>query len=160
MNAFAFFPGDRFVGNGAEGDFSMHLTDLDGNPVGEAFGEWPQLSQTFGDDRHQATVGGTTSAGPDPLPESVLIGFTWDGPEGQESEIRFEAEAMFDSQRLQMADQIEDGDPAQEPPGSQAGPIDEGEDSGSGGFSIPILVGIVSLGATAGLVLITRSRVS
>jgi hypothetical protein len=107
MNVFALFPGDRFVGEGTEGEFSIVLTDLDGDTVGRAFESTPQMGQTFGDERHQATVSGTTSYDDDPLPETVMIGFQWSGPQGQESEIRFEVEAMFDPQRKEMAEQIE-----------------------------------------------------
>lgn len=169
MNTFAVFPGDRFVGDGVEGEFSVVMTDLEGNPVGRAFDEWPQMSQAFGDERRQATVSGTTSFDADPLPESVLIGFEWNGLPGQESEIRFEAEASFDPHRKEMADQIEadassqeieDLEPGMEPADSTADPIDAGDDSGGGGFPIPILVGIVAVGATAGLVLIKRSKAS
>ena len=107
MNVFATFPGDRFVGEGTEGEFSIILTDLDGNPVGSPFDSWPQMGQTFGVERHQATVSGTTSYDDDPLPVTVMIGFQWTGPQDQESEVRFEVEAMFDPHREEMADQTE-----------------------------------------------------
>jgi len=107
MNVFATFPGDRFVGEGAEGEFSIILTDLDGNPVGSPFDSWPQMGQTFGVERHQATVSGTTSHDDDPLPGTVMIGFQWTGPQGQESEVRFEVEAIFDPHRKEMADQTD-----------------------------------------------------
>ncbi len=165
MNTFALFPGDRFVGDGAEGEFRIVLNDLDGDPVGSAFNEWPQMSQAFGDERHQATVSGTTSFDPDPVPESVLIGFEWSGPPGQESEIRFEAEALFDPHRKQLADQIEadadrqeigDAEPAEEPLDSSAEPIGTGEDTG-GGFPVPILIGGLAIAAAA-VLLIRRLR--
>jgi len=169
MNTFAFFPGDRFVGDGAEGEFSVELTDLDGNPVGRAFDEWPQMSKAFGEERPQATVSGTTSFDPDPVPESVLIGFSWDGPPGQESEIRFEAEAVFDPHRKEMADQleangdrqeIEEVEPADEPSPSTAAPISAGEDNGGGGIPVAVLVGIgfLVIGGSAILLLKRRSR--
>ncbi|NNF89625.1 MAG: hypothetical protein HKM97_13950, partial [Acidimicrobiia bacterium] len=68
MNTFAFFPGDRFVGDGTSGEFSVELTDLEGTPVGSAFpGEWPQMSEVFGGERHQATVSGTLTTEQYPL---------------------------------------------------------------------------------------------
>ncbi len=169
MNVFALFPGDRFVGEGTEGEFSIVLTDLDGNPVGSALDEWPQMSQGFGDERHQATVSGTTSFDDDPVPETVMIGFRWNGPPGQQSEIRFEAEAMFDPHRKQMADQMEaeaqreppeEGEPAEEPSTTATAPSAADEESGDGGFPIVILIGIgiVALGGAAVPLLIRRSR--
>lgn len=175
MNTFALFPGDRFVGDGTEGEFSIVLTDLDGNPVGSAFHEWPQMSQDFGNERHQATVSGTTMFDDDPVPETVMIGFRWSGPPGQQSEIRFEAETSFDPHRKQMADQLEaeaqrelteEAEPTEEPSTttttitttttSSAG----GEESEDGGFPIAILliVGFVAIGGAAVPFLIRRSR--
>jgi len=171
MNVFALFPGDRFVGEGTERQFTMVLTDIDGSPVGSAFDFWPQMSQKFGDDRHQATVSGTTSFEDDPIPETVLIGFTWDGSPGQQSELRFEAEAILDPHRVQMANQPEEE--AQAPPTEEDEPIDEptatdtvtaaiGDASDDGGGVNPILVGIGILalvGAVFALVMRrTRSR--
>jgi hypothetical protein len=120
MNAFAVFPGDRFVGEGAEGEFSILVTDVGGNPVGSAFDPWPQMSQTFSDERHQATVTGTASFEDDPIPETVLVGFQWSGRPDQTSEIRFEVEAMFDPQRKATADQ-HDADVAGEEGGGAGG---------------------------------------
>ena len=169
INAFALFPGDRFVGQNTEGEFSMVLTDLDGNPVGNAFDEWPQLSQTFGADRRQATVSGTISMDSDPLPTSVLIGFRWDGPPGQESEIRFEAEAIFDPTMVATA----------ESPEADPGGMDTGESSDisssesaettasadgadgstdTGGFPTILIVIGVAVAGLAGTVLVRRSR--
>ncbi|MEE9299249.1 MAG: VWA domain-containing protein [Acidimicrobiia bacterium] len=112
MNVFALFPWNRVVGAGTEGEFGVELLDLEGNPVGGPFNEWPQMRQAFGDDRHQARVSGTTSLDPNPVPETVLIGFSWDGPDGQQSELRFEAETIFDAGRLAWYDQPppEEGD--------------------------------------------------
>lgn len=173
MNTFAFFPGDRFVGDGAEGEFAVRLTDLDGNPVGGAFEEWPQMTQAFGEDRRQATVSGTTSFDPDPVPETVLIGFEWVGPPGQESEIRFEAEAMFDPDRKESADRIEaegggqgpggedlGDDPSMPPlPGSDedAAPLGSDDDPG-GGFPAPVAIGILAVGGAIAALLFRRSR--
>jgi len=112
MNVSALFPGDRVVGAGADGGFAVEITDLDGNPVGGPFGEWPQMSQAFGGAPRQARVGGTTSSTPDPLPEVVLIGFTWDGSASRESEIRFGVETMLDEGR----EGAHDEEPAVEEP--------------------------------------------
>jgi len=168
MNAFALFPGDRYVGEGTEGEFTMVLSDPDGNPVGTAFDEWPQLSQKFGPDRHQATVSGTTSMDGDPLPASVLIGFRWDGSPGQESEIRFEAETVFDPSRAAMADGEEGDDSGTEvgevadlpdaDPAAGAGADGADGDSNSGGSpAMFIVIGVAVIGA-AGTVLFRRSR--
>lgn len=172
MNAFAIFPGDRFVGEAAEGEFSMVLADLEGNPVGGAFDEWPQLSQTFGSDRHQATVSGTTSMDSDSALESVLIGFRWDGSPGQESEIRFEAEAIFDPQRIEVADGQagdgnggeSDGGEAHDPASNESSPsttasaatTDGNADTGSP-LVIFIVIGVGLIGVV-GTVLLRRSR--
>lgn len=170
MNAFAIFPGDRYVGEGTEGEFTMALTDFDGNPVGTAFHERPQMSQAFGSDRHQAKVSGTTSMDSDPLPESVLIGFHWDGPPGQESEIRFETETIFDPNRVAMAEGEEghhdetatgeDSDAASESAGTAAsadsadGISDEPVGSSPAVF---VIIGVAVLGV-AGTVLLRRLR--
>jgi hypothetical protein len=169
MNLFAVFPGDRFVGEGTEGEFSIVLTDPDGNPVGGAFDASPQMSQVFGDERHQATVSGTTSFEEDPLPETVMIGFQWSGPQGQESEIRFEVEAMFDPHRKEMADQIEmdTADEGEEEtvstPQSSVGPtsttgVDSTSDSGTFPVVILVVVGGVAVGAAVAAFLVRRSR--
>ncbi len=165
MNTLAFFPGDRFVGEGIEGEFFVRMTDLDGNPVGAAFGEWPQMNQAFGDERHQATVSGSTSFDPDPVPESVLIGFEWIGPPGQVSEIRFEAEAMFNPHRKEIADQIEAEanrqEPGQEDPAddsSPPAPLTEDEGSGGGGFPVPVAIGLLAIAGAGAAVLMRRSR--
>ncbi len=107
MNVHALFPGDRWVGDGVSGEFSIVLTDEGGNPVGQAFDEWPQMTQGFGGERHQATVSATTSLVGDPAPETVLIGLRWDAEPGHDSEVRFEVETWFDAQRKEMADQME-----------------------------------------------------
>jgi hypothetical protein len=91
-----------------------------------------------------------------------MIGFRWDGPAGQESEIRFEVEAMFDPNRKQMADQIEAGQAGNDeeeatewstttapPPTSgsttttvAAAPADEpGDDDGGAPFVVFVAVG-------------------
>jgi Ca-activated chloride channel family protein len=169
MNAFAIFPGDRYVGRDAEGEFSIELADLEGTPVGRAFDEWPQMSQSFGTDRHQATVSGTTSFDPDPVPESVLIGFTWSGSPGRESEIIFEAEAVFDQGRKQAADRIEAEANQQndESPSATSFPAnsDEGttslssdEDPGGDGFPAPVAVGVLAGGAALAVLLFKRFR--
>jgi hypothetical protein len=169
MNTFAFFPGDRFVGDGAEGEFTVKLTDLEGNPVGSAFDEWPQMTQAFGEERRQATVSGTTSRDPDPVPETVLIGFEWHGPPGQESEIRFEADASFDPERKQAADRIEaegDGQDSNDESPSATSPVDSGEDAdsaatdeepGGGGFSFPVAIGVL-VTAALGVLVVRRVR--
>jgi hypothetical protein len=173
MNAFALFPGDRYVGQGSTGEFTMVLTDLDGNPVGRAFDEPPRLSQAFGTDRHQATVSGTTAGDPDPLPETVLVGFRWDGPPGQESEIRFGTEVLFDQSRMAAADRIgtaidtedaEAADPASPP--TEAGPATTSPPVAAGGEepaeSATPLGALLALGALliggAAMVLALRSR--
>ena len=181
MNAFALFPGDRFVGEGTEGEFSIVLTDVEGNPVGSAFEEWPQMSQEFGGDRHQATVSGTISFDPDPAPETVMIGFQWSGPPGQQSEIRFEAEAIFDPERKQIADQMEadalsqppdegqptgasespeESEPADEPATTATMPGAATEESDGGGFptEVLIVIAVIALGGAAVPFLIRRSR--
>ena len=178
MNTFAFFPGDRLVGDRAEGEFFVKLTDLDGNPVGSAFDEWPQMSQVFGEERRQATVSGTTSSDPDPVAETVLIGFEWAGRPGQESEIRFEAEALFDPHRKETADRIEaeagreNAEP--EAPDQQPEPevgaaddgwdlnaeADDGDDPRGDGVPLGVVAGsLVALGV-AGLLLVVRRRIS
>jgi hypothetical protein len=166
MNAFALFPGDRFVGSDTDGEFSIVLTDADGNPVGSAFDEWPQMAQTFGVERHQATVSGTTSFDQDPVPETVLVGFSWAGPAGQVSEIRFEAEAIFDPRRKEMADQIEaDATPTTAGATGSAGePLPQnspgdGELADPGSFPGPIvLLTIAALVVAGTTVLVRRSR--
>jgi hypothetical protein len=171
MNTFALFPGNRFVGAGTEGEFAIVLTDLDGNPVGRAHEERPQLSQTFGVDQHPVMVSGTTSSDPDPAPETVMVGFRWDGPPGQESEILFEAEAMFDPFRKEMADRLEaeassevaqPGEPTDEPTAATTTTMltAADEESDGGGFPGALLValGALVVGGTALLLLIRRSR--
>lgn len=169
MNTFALFPGDRYVGEGTGGEFSIVLTDLEGNPVGKPFDEWPQLSQTFGVDRHQATVSGTTSLDDDPVPESVMIGFQWDGEPGQQSEIRFEVEAIFDSHRKLAADQIEENAGSEQGEGGESPEVSSQEptsttttlavaaDEESETKGLPIVavmvVGIVALGAAVAFLL-------
>jgi hypothetical protein len=169
MNAFALFPGDRFVGNGTGGEFTVKLTDLDGDPVGSAFDEWPHVSQAFGEERHQATVSGTTSFDEDPVPESVLIGFEWLGSPGQKSEIRFEAEALFDQGRKEAADRIENEADGREPddasslstaPDSEedAVPLTDDEGSGGNGFPVPLAIGVLVVGAALAALLFRRFR--
>jgi hypothetical protein len=180
MNVLALFPGDRYVGDGTEGEFTILLTDGDGASVGSAFDWWPQMSQRFGDERHQATVSGTTSFDPDPVPETVLLGFAWEGPPGQVSEVRFGADAIFDSGRKAVADQIEAGQP--DDAGNDTVPEESdadttvtipqtteqstmatatsttiaaaADDSGEGGLPLPLVIGggIVLLGAVVLLV--------
>jgi hypothetical protein len=170
INAFATFPGDRFVGEGTEGEFSMVLSDRDGNRVGEPFHDRPQLSQAFGSDRHQATVSGTASMGSDPLPSSILIGFRWDGPPGQQSEIRFEAEAIFDPNWVAVEDgQEEEGDrnevdtadvtSSSNESAATSESADSGdEDGGRGGSpAVFVVIGVAVIGV-AGAVLFRRSR--
>jgi len=171
MSTFALFPGDRFVGAGTEGEFTIVLTDLDGNPVGRAHDEWPQLAQTFGEDHHQATVGGSTSWEPDPAPETVMIGFRWDGPPDQESEILFEVEAIFDPLRKEIADRLEAEANLQEtevgeqtdqsaPTTVTTTPVAADEKSDGGGFprGVLIAVGALALVGAAVPLLIRRSR--
>jgi hypothetical protein len=171
MNTFALFPGDRFVGLGTEGEFSVKLTDLNGDPVGSAFNEWPQMTQAFGDERHQATVSGTTSFDEDPVPETVLIGFEWVGPPGQEGEIRFEVEASFDPGRKAAADRIEreatldqSNDEQSSASSSPSGPAEDektaasDEGAGGGGFPAPVAVGVVAAAAALGALLFRRIR--
>ena len=169
MNVFATFPGDRLVGEGTEGEFSIVLTDSDGNPVGGAFDSWPRMGQTFGDERHQATVSGTTSYDDDPLPETVMIGFQWTGSQGQASEIRFEVETMFDPHRKEMADQIEmdttrDGSEESAPTvPSSAEATSVGDASGTAdGSNFPVVIllvaGTVIVGIGVVTFLVRRSR--
>jgi hypothetical protein len=171
MNVFAVFPGDRFVGEGTEGEFSIVLTDIDGDPVGGAFDSSSQMTQVFGDETHQATVSGTTSSDDDPLTETVMVGFQWDGPPGQESEIRFEVETMFDQHRLEMANQIEadttgggDGETGSTVTSSAAttSSVASTEPTDDGGFPVVILfvVGGVAIGAAVGAFLAKRARAS
>jgi hypothetical protein len=163
------FPGDRFVGEGTEGEFSIVLTDLDGNSVGGAFESWPQMTQVFGDERHQATVSGTTSFEEDPLPETVMIGFQWNGPVGQESEVRFEVEAMFDPHRKEMADQIETDTADEGEQGTVSAPVsstaststtgvDSTSDSGTFPVVILVVVGVAAVGIAVAAFLVRRSR--
>ena len=169
MNVFAIFPGDRFVGEGTEGEFSIVLTDLDGDPVGRAFDSWPQMTQVFGDERHQATVSGTTSFDEDPLPETVMIGFQWNGSAGQESEVRFEVEAMFDQHRKEMTDQIqvdtagegeeETGSMPQSSAGSTSIAVaDSTPDGGTFPVAILLVVAVAVVGATVVAFLVRRLR--
>jgi hypothetical protein len=176
MNAFALFPGDRYVGERTAGDFSMVLTDGDGNPIGAAFDGPPRLSQTFGDDNHQATVSGTTAWDPDPLSQTVLIGFRWDGSPGQESEVRFAAEAILNPGREEVADRIaaeEGGDDEAGNEESPAAVIAEREgpeaagpgghvDSGSGEGGGPPLGVIIALGVilVGGVAAVVTRRVT
>ena len=167
MNAFALFPGDRFVGEGTEGEFSIVLTDADGRTVGSAFDEWPQMTQSFGAERHQATVSGTTSFDRDPVPETVLVGFSWNAPAGQASEILFEAEAILDPQRKQIADRLAaeattttaavTGSTDEPPPSDTPGDADAVP--GGGSFPGPVVilaVGVLAIVVTT--VLVRRSR--
>jgi len=171
MNTFALFPGNRFVGAGTEGEFAIVLTDLDGNPVGRAHEERPQLSQTFGGDRLQVMVSGTTSWDPDPAPETVMVGFRWDGPPGQESEILFEAEAMFDPFRKEIADRLEaeanseaaqQGEPTDEPTAATTTTMltatDEEPDGGGIPGALLVAVGVLAVAGAVVLPLIRRSR--
>jgi hypothetical protein len=172
MNAVARFPANRFEGADTEGEFTIVLTDLEGRPVGGTLDERPHLSQSFGQTRHQAVVGGTTSSDPDPVPETVLIGYRWDGPPGQESEILFEVEAIFDPNRKEAADQIEAETALEET--QETGPIAQPEavaatttmlnaaDEGAGGGGFPrailVAVGFLALAGVALPFLIRRSR--
>jgi len=175
MNTFALFPGNRFVGAGTEGEFAIVLTDLDGNPVGKAHEERPQLGQTFGGDRQPVMVSGTTSRDPDPAPETVMVGFRWDGPPGQESEILFETEAMFDPHRKEIADRLEaeannevaqPGEPTDKPTDEPTAATTTTmltaaeEESDGGGFpgAIFVAVGALALVGAAVPLLIRRSR--
>ncbi|MCL1587202.1 MAG: hypothetical protein M3092_02205, partial [Actinomycetia bacterium] len=168
MNVFAVFPGDRFVGEGTEGEFSIVLSDSDGNPVGRAFESSPEMSQTFGNERHQATVSGTTSYDDDPLLETVMIGFQWTGQPGQESEVRFEVETMFDPHRKEMADQIETdaagggGEESASTVASSAETTSVVDASGTtDGSRFPVVVlfvaGVVAIGAAVTAFLVKRS---
>ena len=176
MNTFALFPGDRFVGTGTEGEFTIVLTDLEGNPVGRAHEERPQLSQTFGVDRHQVTVSGSTSWDPDPAPETVLIGYQWNGPPDQESELLLEVEAIFDPLRKENADRMEAeanlqetevGEPTDQsaattvttmPAAEDAESPDEESDGGGFPGGILIAVGALALVGAAVPLLIRRSK--
>jgi len=171
MNTFALFPGDRFVGEGTEGEFAIVLTDLDGNPVGRAHDERPQLNQEFGHDWPQATVSGTTSRDPDPAPETVMIGLQWEGPLGQESEVLFEVETLFDPQRKEIADRMEaeanseeaqPWEPTDEPTAATTTTMLTAteEESDGGGFpgAILVAVGFLALAGAAVPLLIRRSR--
>jgi Ca-activated chloride channel family protein len=115
MNVLALFPAHRVVGFGTEGEFAVLLTDTEGTAVGGPLHEWPQMRQAFGPGHDQARVSGTTSLDPNPLPETVLIGFSWEGPAGQQSEIHFEAETNLDEERLAWYDQQPEGE-TDEPP--------------------------------------------
>jgi len=173
MNTFVLFPGDRYVGAGTSGEFSVEVTDLAGNSVGRAHDEWPQMSQAFGNERHQATVSGTVA--PESALESVLIGFTWAGPPGQESEIIFEAEALFHPGRSEAADRIDNEnanrqEPGEEnageapsttpPPGSDqdGAPLSADENPGGGGFPAPLAIGVFVVGGALALFLFRRFR--
>jgi hypothetical protein len=169
MNVLATFPGDRFVGEGTEGEFSIVLTDLNGEPVGSAFDSSSHMDETFGDERHQATVSGTTSFNDDPLSETVMIGFQWAGSQGQESEIRFEVEAMLDPHRKEMADQIEMDTADEGEQGTVSVPlssaaststtgVDSTSDSGLFPVAILLVVGGVAIGAAVAAFLARRSR--
>ena len=159
MNVFATFPGDRFVGEGTEGEFSIVLTDPDGDPVGSAFDPSPHMGETFGDERHQATVSGTTSYDEDPLSETVMIGFQWIGPEGQESEIRFEVEAMLDPHREEMADQVESNATS---PAVNTSTVEASATTEDSSFPVVVLLvaGIAVFGIAVVTFLVRRSRAS
>ncbi|NNC93385.1 MAG: hypothetical protein HKN80_12930 [Acidimicrobiia bacterium] len=131
------------------------------------------MSEVFGGERHQATVSGTLTTEQYPLLEAVLIGFTWTGPAGQESEIRFEAEAIFDPERKRVADQLaaevlrqqaEDVGQAEEPGSSDEPPdafpeaIDEADEPGGGGLPAPILIGGLAAFVAAAFFLFRRLR--
>ena len=171
LNAFATFPGDRFVGEETEGQFSVALTDTEGDPIGRAFDEWPQMSQTFGSDRHQATVSATTSIGVESTPTSVLLGFRWEGSPGQASEIRFEVEAVMhshgaeaDNQHSDVSDTHPDGGKASDLSSDDHPPITDASDrtamgdSNSGGFPVVFIVLGVAVIVVSGLVLLRRLR--
>lgn len=171
INVFALFPGDRLVGEGTEGELTLVLTDTDGNPVGQPFDSQPQMSQAFGDQRHQAMVSGTTSLEEGPVPETVMVGFQWEGPAGQESELRFEAEAMFDPHRAEQADQLDAEDAAQDDEGEEAAEPSTtteqpstttlaavGEDTDDGGFPVIvfIVIGVAAVGGGVTVLLLVR----
>jgi hypothetical protein len=162
MNAMALFPGDRYVGEDTEGEFSMVLTDLDGNPVGSPFEPWPQMSQVFGAERHQAMVTGTTSHDIDASSETVMIGFRWDGPPGQQSEIRFETETIFDPQREQMADQPQaqvQPEPTQDS-GQADQPSTDTDEAADDGLPILIIVGFGVLALVGVSIALLKRRFS
>ena len=146
VSVFAVFPADRVVGMGIEGEFGIEMRSVEGEPVGAArSNEYPQMHQTFGDERHQALVSGTTMQDPDPLPESILIGFSWDGVRG-ESMVRFEAQIDFDPSRTVLRDAPDpaEGEYPDTTAGSTAtdGPTALDESEPGGDPSVPVLLGI------------------
>ncbi len=149
----ALFPWSRVDGIGLEGEFRMEMRNLDGEMIGRVNPEVPQLSQDFGALRYQAQVSGTTVWDSDPLPETVLIGFSWIGS-GGESTIRFEVENNHD---LDQGDGTGGTDAAEEETAETSDDgVAIGEDdpvSETAAF-LPIAIGIAAVGLLSLLTII------
>jgi len=151
VNAFAVFPAYRSVGTGLDGVFSVEMRDLDGASVGAAFREVPQLSESFGDDPHQASVSISTELEPTLPADGVLVGFTWDGTEG-DSQIRFHVETDYDASRHHATNEPEpEAEPGTPPPEAEAAQASTETAGGSGTNMSTILIVALALAATAGL---------
>jgi len=159
-NVFVTFPADRLVGGDAKGVFSLQLTTLDGAPVGSPHDEAPlEQAEVDGED-FQVRVSFTT-ANEYALPESLLIGLTWEGAAGQESEALILVETVVDPLRP----------PAREPGGTTATTEEEeittvpattttgaavasgeaGPGGGGNGLLLPVLIGVGALVVAAGV---------
>ena len=149
VNAFAVFPANRSVGTGLDGVFSVEMRDLDGESVGAAFREVPQLSESFGDDSHQASVSISTEFEPILPAGGVLVGFTWDGTEG-DSQIRFDVEAVYDAGRHHATDEPEsEAEPRTPPPEAEAAQASTEAAGDSGTTASTVLVVALALVAAA-----------
>ena len=160
VNAFAMFPANRSVGTDLDGVFSIEMRDLDGASVGAAFREVPQLSESFGDDPHQASVSISTELEPTLPADGVLVGFTWDGTNGQ-SQIRFRVETDYDASRHHAANEsepeAEPDNPPAEAEAAQAPTVTAG-DSGTNASTILIVALCLAASAVLATVLIYRKR--
>jgi hypothetical protein len=159
-SVFATFPADRLVGGDAEGAFSVRLTTVDGSPVGMPTAQAPDGEAQFGVEAFQARVSSTTGMEPDPWPQTVLIGLSWDGAAGQQSEALILVETIVDPTRPAA------GEPGETTTSGAEEEITtvpatmtteavvasgESEAGGGGGLLLPVLIGVGVLVVAAGV---------
>jgi Ca-activated chloride channel family protein len=157
-NVLATFPADRLVGGDIEGAFSVQLTTVDGSPVGMPHAQAPDGEAEVGGDDFQVRVSSTTGMEPDPWPQTVLIGLTWEGAAGQESEALVMVETVVDPARPSGGESGVTTTTRGEEPVTALSTATTGEavaggetESGDRGLLVPVLIGVGALVVAAGV---------